>query len=219
MTQSLAQFGYTVTAGAEGELELRGPACDWLRLALRTFGLRARIDGDVLHVSAAERPAVERICRTAFAPAAMLFDLDGVLADLARGTALATPVALGQIAARWPVAVVTTCPRRLAESVLHTHGFASLVQTVVGSDDGPPKPDPFPVTEALARLGVDGAWMLGDNPSDMTAARGGGALPFAIAPHGIGASSHAGRLRAAGALQLVPDVAAFARLVDERVRG
>ena len=56
--------------------------------------------------------------------------------------------------------------------------------------------------------------MLGDNPSDVQAARAAGVVPLAIAPHGIGAEAHAERLRAAGAARLVPgpaDVGALLR--------
>ena len=56
--------------------------------------------------------------------------------------------------------------------------------------------------------------MLGDNPSDVQAARAAGVVPLAIAPHGIGAESHAERLRAAGAVRLVAgpaDVVALLR--------
>ena len=51
------------------------------------------------------------------------------------------------------------------------------------------------------------AWMLGDNPSDVTAARGAQAVPFAVTPRGIGAESHLARLRGAGAVRFVEGVA------------
>lgn len=152
-------------------------------------------------------------------PAALLFDLDGVLADLERRTRLAEVDDVAALAASWPLAVVTTCPRRLAESVLVRHGFRPHVRAVVVAEDGPCKPDPFPVRLALERLGVDGGWLLGDNPSDVLAARAAGVVPLAVAPRGIGAEAHAARLVAAGAVQLVAGVAGLRTLLDQRARS
>jgi phosphoglycolate phosphatase-like HAD superfamily hydrolase len=83
------------------------------------------------------------------------------------------------------------------------HDFAPFVRAVVAEEDGPGKPDPFPVRLALQRLDATTAWMVGDNPGDVTAARLAGVLPLAIEPHGLGAAAHAARLRAAGAVRLV----------------
>jgi phosphoglycolate phosphatase-like HAD superfamily hydrolase len=161
---------------------------------------------DGAHVCLASPPDAARLAhavQAALAPQALLLDLDGVLADIEGRKPLATIEVVRQLAARWPLGVVTSCPRRLAESVLARHGFAPFVGTLVGDEDGPGKPDPFPVRLALQRLGVATAWMVGDNPGDVTAARAAGVVPLAIAPHGIGAESHAERLRAAGALRLL----------------
>jgi len=51
-------------------------------------------------------------------------------------------------------------------------------------EDGPSKPDPAPVALALERLGVDRAWMIGDTPHDVRAARGARALPLGLLPPG-----------------------------------
>ena len=48
--------------------------------------------------------------------------------------------------------------------------------------------------------------MLGDNPSDVAAAKGAGVVPFAVLPRGFGAESHMDRLRAAGAVRMVAGV-------------
>jgi phosphoglycolate phosphatase-like HAD superfamily hydrolase len=55
--------------------------------------------------------------------------------------------------------------------------------------------------------------MLGDNPSDVQAAVAAGVVALAIAPRGLGAEGHAARLRAAGAVRLLPDVAALRALL------
>ena len=147
-------------------------------------------------------------------PQAILLDLDGVLAGIAERRALAAPEDVQAIAARLPIAVVTTCPRRLAAAVLERHGFAAMIRATICIEDGPGKPDPFPVRLALQRLEVEVAWMLGDNPSDVEAARGAGVTALAVRPRGIGAEEHARWLRAAGAELLVDGVAGLRLLLD-----
>ena len=110
-----------------------------------------------------------------------------------------------------PIAVVTGCPRRLAESVLDRHGLAAHVRVVIAAEDGPGKPDPAPVRAALQRLGVDAAWMLGDNPSDVQAARAAGVVPLAIQPRD---AAHADALRAAGAARLLDSIAQLRELLS-----
>lgn len=46
------------------------------------------------------------------------------------------------------------------------------------------KPDPGPVRLALARLGVDRAWMLGDTSDDLVAARAAGVVPIGVVAPG-----------------------------------
>lgn len=188
----------------DGGVVLGGAQVPWLADALPTLGVRITVTGDELSAPLGEG---EARCLHAFAtalrPQALLFDLDGVLADIHRGTALATAAQLAALAIRLPLGVVTTCPRRFAASVLERHGFLPHVGTVVGYDDAPPKPDPAPVLLALRRLGAVRGWFVGDNPSDVTAARRARVLPVAIAPRGIGAESHAQRLREAGAARLL----------------
>ncbi len=205
-------------AVAEGDGVLvsgRDPA--WLHDALRGLGIASSLAKDGLRLrvpdDAAGDARLQHAVQAALAPQALLLDLDGVLADIERRRALANVATVQALAARWPLGVVTSCPRRLAESVLARHGLQPFVRTVVGDEDGPGKPDPFPVRLALQRLGAATAWMVGDNPSDVTAARAAAVVPLAIAPHGIGAEAHAERLRAAGAARLVQldDVLLLAR--------
>ncbi|MBL8756389.1 MAG: HAD family hydrolase [Planctomycetes bacterium] len=211
---SLRSLGCSVDAAADGGLVVcwRDPA--WLHDVLECLGHGVWREGDRVHVVAhADRERLAHAVRAALAPQALLLDLDGVLADIEGRKPLASVPVVQELAARWPLGVVTSCPRRLAESVLARHGFLPFVRTVVCEEDGPGKPDPFPVRLALQRLGVATAWMVGDNPSDATAARTAGVVPLAIAPHGIGAESHAERLRAAGAVRLLAlaDVLGLAR--------
>jgi phosphoglycolate phosphatase-like HAD superfamily hydrolase len=154
----------------------------------------------------------------ALAPAAFLLDLDGVLADIEGRVAIARAQDVAELAAIGPLGVVTSCPRRLAESILQRHGFAAHVTALVCAEDGPGKPDAAPVRLALQRLGVRAAWMLGDNPADVLAARGGGVVPLAVAPAGSGAEQHAERLRNCGAARLVDGLPGLLRIL-RGVRG
>ena len=196
---------------------VRGGDPAWLRDALAGLGIAVRAFADGVRITTPGEPSafarLQRALDAALAPQALLLDLDGVLADIEARRPLCEPAVVQQLAARWPLGVVTSCPRRLADSVLQRHGFAPFVTTVVCSEDGPGKPDPAPVRLALQRLGVGSAWMLGDNPGDVTAARGAGVVPLAIAPSGIGAEVHAERLRAAGAARLVTSPAAVLALL------
>lgn len=171
-------------------------------------GVRVTMPGDGEHFAALTAAA-----RAALAPQAILLDLDGVLADVEGRRPLADVADVQALAALRPLGVVTGCPRRLAESVLARHGFAPFVKTLVASEDGPGKPDPAPVTLALQRLGATSAWMVGDNPGDVTAARGVGVVPLALAPRGIGGEAHAERLRASGVARLVASLRDVAGLV------
>lgn len=212
----LQQLGLELLPSADDVVDVRTPDALWLLDALAALGIavHAFADGCRIPVPADANACarLQRAVAAALAPDALLLDLDGVLADIEGRRALVEPSVVEALAARWPLGVVTSCPRRLAESVLGRHGFAPFVRTVVCSEDGPGKPDPFPVRLALQRLGVGSAWMLGDNPSDVQAARAAGVVPLAIAPHGIGAEAHAERLRAAGAVRLVTGPADVASL-------
>uniref|UniRef100_A0A7S4DBG9 imidazoleglycerol-phosphate dehydratase n=1 Tax=Heterosigma akashiwo TaxID=2829 RepID=A0A7S4DBG9_HETAK len=76
------------------------------------------------------------------------------------------------------MAVVTGRPRKDCAKFLEAHGLAGLFDACVCMEDGPPKPDPFPVAEALRRLGVAEAaraLMVGDTPDDVAAGVAAGA--------------------------------------------
>lgn len=84
------------------------------------------------------------------------------------------------LAARLPLAVVTGRPRHDAERFLTDHGIADAFEVVVTAEDAPSKPDPAPVLLALDKLGYDRAWMIGDTPDDIRAARAAGVVPLGI---------------------------------------
>ncbi|MHA1568915.1 MAG: HAD-IA family hydrolase, partial [Alphaproteobacteria bacterium] len=56
--------------------------------------------------------------------------------------------------------------------------MAELMSAAICREDGPLKPDPAPVRLALERLGVERAWLVGDAPDDIAAARAAAVLPL-----------------------------------------
>ncbi|MBX3361789.1 MAG: TIGR01548 family HAD-type hydrolase [Phycisphaeraceae bacterium] len=97
--------------------------------------------------------------------------------NAARARALADRILLIErarleaLARRFTLAIVTGRPRRDAERFLSHFGITDLFPVVVTMEDAPPKPDPRPITIALERLGERAAWMIGDTPDDLIAAR------------------------------------------------
>lgn len=217
LTAQLAALGAPALPSAGNFVFVPSAAPDWLRDALAGLGIAVRAFGDGVRITLpGDEPAFTRLdaaLRAALAPRALLFDLDGVLADVEGRRPVASVDEVRALAQRVPLGVVTGCPRRLAESVLSRHGFAPFVRVLISADDGPAKPDPAPVRLALQRLGVPCAWLLGDNPGDVAAARGAGVVPLAVAPRGAGAEAHAARLRAAGAARLVDGLSDLAALL------
>lgn len=97
---------------------------------------------------------------------------------------LLDPKVLETLMNRWPLAIVTGRPRADAERFLEEHGIRTYFAKVIALEDGPSKPDPTVVRLALQALGVRRAWMIGDTPDDMVAARGAGVLPVGVVPPG-----------------------------------
>ncbi len=84
-------------------------------------------------------------------------------------------------AQRLPLGLVTGRPRADTTRFLRRFGLEDLFQAVVCREDAALKPDPEPVRLALQKLGCDRAWMVGDTPDDLVAARAAGVLPLAVA--------------------------------------
>jgi HAD superfamily hydrolase (TIGR01548 family) len=106
---------------------------------------------------------------------------------------------LERLARRLPLGVVTGRPRTDAERFLQVHGVADCFRAVVCMEDAALKPDPAPVRLALVRLGVERAWLVGDSPDDVRAARGAGVVPLGVVAPGDGHDGAAERLVRAGA--------------------
>ena len=117
-------------------------------------------------------------------------------------TLIPSPGLLRALAGRHRLGIVTGRPRADAERFLREHELGDLFGAVVCREDAALKPDPAPVALAMRTLGVRTAWMLGDNPDDMRAAAGAGAVPVGIVPPGGGDSARAA-LDDAGAARVV----------------
>jgi len=87
---------------------------------------------------------------------------------------------LRRIARRYRLGIVTGRPRSDAATFFEEQGIAGLFGAIVTMDDAPLKPSPEPVARAMSELGVARAWMVGDTPDDVRAARGAGVLPIGV---------------------------------------
>jgi histidinol-phosphate aminotransferase len=96
---------------------------------------------------------------------------------------------LERLAGRVTLGVVTGRPRRDCDAFLERTGLSGLFKTVVCMEDAPLKPDSAPVRRALEQLGLEDAWLVGDTPDDIVAARGAGVVPIGILAPGDSAGT------------------------------
>eukprot|EP00618_Florenciella_parvula_P012829 CAMPEP_0119539288 /NCGR_PEP_ID=MMETSP1344-20130328/51481_1 /TAXON_ID=236787 /ORGANISM="Florenciella parvula, Strain CCMP2471" /LENGTH=459 /DNA_ID=CAMNT_0007582523 /DNA_START=51 /DNA_END=1430 /DNA_ORIENTATION=- len=80
------------------------------------------------------------------------------------------------------IAVVTGRPRHDYDYFLKAHNLGHLFKCAVCMEDGPHKPDPWPVASAAAQLGVKPSEcvMVGDTPDDIVAAVKAGAVGVGV---------------------------------------
>jgi len=97
---------------------------------------------------------------------------------------LVDPSTWSRLAGAMPLGVVTGRPRAEAEEVLDRFGLLTRTSVLVAREDAPFKPDPAPVRLAMSRLAVDHAWLVGDTPDDIAAAKSAGVLPIGIGVSG-----------------------------------
>ena len=88
-------------------------------------------------------------------------------------------------AAGHKMAVCTNKPEQAARNVLEALRLAAFFAAVVGGDGPHRKPDPRPLSQALAALGETDGVMIGDHRNDMAAAQALN-LPFIHAAWGYG---------------------------------
>ena len=81
-----------------------------------------------------------------------------------------------------PCAVVTNKPRDVTMLLLEALGLGLYFRAIWGGGDGPLKPSPAGVHDALGRLGVSpgGAWMIGDGPQDIGAGKAAGCFTVGV---------------------------------------
>jgi len=113
---------------------------------------------------------------------------------------------LRHLSKKIPIAVVTGRPRADAMRFLEKERIADLFKTVVCLEDGPLKPDPAPVLRCMKNLGVSRAWMIGDTPDDVIAARSAGVLPLGIVAPSDDKSKATAALLRAGAARVLADL-------------
>ncbi|PKR91105.1 haloacid dehalogenase [Pleomorphomonas diazotrophica] len=122
----------------------------------------------------------------------------GLVADAYRDTYQAMKFRLAETAPLYPGAldalkaltsrddvvlgVVTGKSRRGLDAILETHGLTSLFSVLRTADDGPSKPHPFMVVDAVAALGghVSQTVVVGDTSHDMLMARAAGAFALGV---------------------------------------
>lgn len=262
----------------------------WVRDALASLGIWVRSFpgrpalADSLRITC---PGDEQTCerlhtalRTALAPEALLFDLDGVLVDVSRsyreairltatefgvrvtpeeiaaakaqgdanndwvvtqrvlaqhgitaplndvtrrfealyqGTAarpglrenerlIPSPELIARLATRCPLAVVTGRPRADARRFLERFNLTRHFRVVIAQEGAPAKPDPTGVRLALSRLGIRRAWMIGDTPDDILAARAASVIPLGLVAPGDTSGAIRAALTTAGAARVLTEL-------------
>lgn len=278
MARALQKLGARPTASQGNFVFARFPDAEWTRAGLAGLGIAARgypDDRDLrdfLRITVPHPDHLDRLLAalgTVLAPEAILFDMDGVLADVSgsyrqaiietaarygvtvTGETITSAKRAGDANNDWhlthslikeqggiaafedvkrtfeglyhgdgsrpglwiqerplcgedllrrlrrkvKLGIVTGRPRRDAQRFLAEHNLAEFFDVVVCLEDAPAKPSPEPVRLARRKLGVTRAWMIGDTPDDMRAARAAGVLPVGIAAPGESAESGTALLR------------------------
>lgn len=184
--QTAATFGVPVTAAQIAAAKAAGDANnDWI--LTRRLLAAAGVEVDLATVKATFEDLYQGT-----ADAVGLHAVEGLIGDRD---------GLARLAARLPLGIVTGRPRGDAERFLARFDLRGFFQAVVTMEDAPLKPDPAPVRRALDQLGVTRAWLVGDTPDDVRAARAAGVLPIAVCAPG---EADADGLLRAGAARVLP---------------
>ena len=110
---------------------------------------------------------------------------------------------LQRLRTKLPLALVTGRPRADAVRFLNCAHIADFFTALVCMEDAALKPDPAPVRLAQQLLGVQAAWMIGDTPDDMRAARGALVVPVGFVAPGDDPTQSTQALMHAGAACVV----------------
>jgi HAD superfamily hydrolase (TIGR01548 family) len=126
---------------------------------------------------------------------------------------------LKRLAARFPLGIVTGRPRAEANLALKRSGAGRYFRAVITMDDvRRKKPDPAPIRAALKKLRVDRAWMVGDGPADLLAARRAGIAAVGVRGNGASAARRDGDLRAYHPLAVLNAARDLVLVFEERDR-
>ena len=120
---------------------------------------------------------------------------------------------LDRLAGRVRLGIVTGRPRRDAEAFLRRFDLEDVFEAVVCMEDAPAKPDPGPIRVALERMGCVSAWMVGDTPDDIVAARAGGVVPIGIAAPGADPDSQKTAMESVGAARVARTLSDLERIL------
>lgn len=110
---------------------------------------------------------------------------------------------LAALSTRVRLGIVTGRPRADAERLLDEAWVRDLFPVVVCMEDAPRKPNPAPVRLALEQLGARSAWMVGDTPDDVRAARAAGVVPVGMVAPGEDPAQARQMLEQAGAGRVI----------------
>jgi phosphoglycolate phosphatase len=117
----------------------------------------------------------------------------------------------------WKIAMATGKSRRGVETIIRMHGWADLFDSTHCADDGPGKPHPAMVLEAMKALGVgpERTIMVGDTAHDMRMAKAAG-----VYAQGVSWGFHtAEEVREGGADHIAHDFAELDRQLDAFAAG
>jgi histidinol-phosphate aminotransferase len=126
---------------------------------------------------------------------------------------IVSSVVIHKLAQTNTMAIVTGRPRADAERFLTEKQILDPFAYLVCMEDAPSKPDPAPVLLALRQLGVNSAWMVGDTPDDIRAARGAGVVPFGIVAPGDDPAEMTEILLRAGAARVLKSLEELKELI------
>lgn len=142
--------------------------------------------------------------RTALHPEALLFDYGGVIA-LANAALQPRKALLLRLAEKLPLAIVADRPRAEVDRFVAQHGLETIFSEIVAHEDAPLGPKSVLVQRALEKVHREHAWLVGDTPDDLVAAREARVVPIGFAPAGAEHDAARAALQAGGAARILDD--------------